>query len=105
MAVRRNTHIHVELVYRYVPARLARVMSTGVDLIRVAFFAYATYLSLLLVGPMQNLQMTVIDVPMSVVYGFVAAGFVLMTFRAIQVALRHWRRGWSVLERPAEIEA
>jgi TRAP-type C4-dicarboxylate transport system permease small subunit len=51
---------------------------------------------------MHNLQMTVIDWPMSYVYGFVAAGFLLMTFRSIQVALLHWRRGWSVLERPEE---
>jgi TRAP-type C4-dicarboxylate transport system permease small subunit len=39
---------------------------------------------------------------MSWVYGFVALGFVLMTYRAIQVAVLHWRRGWSVLERPGE---
>jgi len=104
MAVRRNTHIHVEFVYRYLPERVGRAMSTGVDIIRIAFLAYATYLSLLLIGPMQNLKMTVIDVPMSVIYSFVAAGFALMTFRSVQVALRHWRRGWSVLERPAETE-
>ena len=54
---------------------------------------------------MNNLKMTVIDVPMSVIYSFVMAGFALMTFRAVQVAIRHWRRGWSVLERPGESEA
>jgi TRAP-type C4-dicarboxylate transport system permease small subunit len=54
---------------------------------------------------MHNLQMTVIDVPMSVIYGIVTAGFALMTFRAVQVTLRHWRQGWSVLERPGEAEA
>jgi TRAP-type C4-dicarboxylate transport system permease small subunit len=53
---------------------------------------------------MHVLKMTVIDVPMSMIYGFVAAGFALMTFRAVQVALRHWRQGWSVLERPGEAE-
>ena len=51
---------------------------------------------------MHNLQMTVIDWPMSYIYGFVAAGFVLMTFRSMQVAVLHWRQGWSVLERPEE---
>ena len=44
--------------------------------------------------------MTVVDFPMSYVYGFVAFGFAMMTFRAAQVACRHWRQGWSVLERP-----
>lgn len=105
MGVRRNTHIHVEFMYRYVPAGVGRAMSTFVDVVRVAFFAYATYLSGLLIPRMNNLKMTVIDVPMSVIYSFVMAGFVLMTIRAVQVAVRHWRQGWSVLERPGESEA
>jgi TRAP-type transport system small permease protein len=102
MAVRRNTHIQVEFVYRYLPAAAGRVLSTFVDIVRILFLAYASWLAIDLVPRMHNLQMTVIDWPMSYVYGFVAAGFVLMTFRAIQVALLHWRRGWSVLERPEE---
>jgi TRAP-type transport system small permease protein len=104
MGVRRNSHIHVEFVYRYLPPAVGRVMSTCVDIVRVAFFAYASYLAFLLVPRMHNLQMTVVDVPMSIIYGFVAAGFVLMTLRAVQVTLRHWKQGWSVLERPGEPE-
>jgi TRAP-type C4-dicarboxylate transport system permease small subunit len=46
--------------------------------------------------------MTVVDFPMSYVYGFVAFGFAMMTFRAIQVTYRHRKQGWSVLERPEE---
>ena len=105
MGVRRNTHIHVEFLYRYLPARAGRALATAVDVIRAAFFAYCTYLCFLLIPKMNNLKMTVIDVPMSVIYSFVAAGFALMTFRAVQVTLRHWRQGWSVLERPGEAEA
>ena len=104
MGVRRNTHIHVEFVYRYLPAGVARAMSTLVDLLRVGLLTYATWLSFELVPRMHVLKMTVIDVPMSMIYGFVAAGFALMTLRASQVALRHWRQGWSVLERPGEAE-
>jgi TRAP-type C4-dicarboxylate transport system permease small subunit len=37
-------------------------------------------------------------------YWLVALGFAMMTFRAVQVAIRHWRQGWSVLERPGETE-
>ena len=104
MAVRRNTHIHVEFLYRYLPAAVGRAMSTFVDVVRVAFFAYALYLTFQLIPRMHNLKMTVIDFPVSIIYGFVAAGFALMTFRAVQVTLRHWRQGWSVLERPGEAE-
>ncbi|MBA3477735.1 MAG: TRAP transporter small permease [Lautropia sp.] len=102
MAVRRNTHIQVEFVYRYLPPAVGRALSTLVDIVRIAFLAYASWLAIDLVPRMHNLQMTVVDWPMSYIYGFVALGFVLMTFRAIQVALIHWRQGWSVLERPEE---
>ena len=44
--------------------------------------------------------MTIVDAPMNIVYGVVLLGFVALTFRSIQVAMRHWRRGYSVLERP-----
>ena len=105
MGVRCNTHIHVEFVYRYLPPGLQRAMSTLVDVVRAGLFAYATWLAIELVPRMHNLQMTVIDFPVSYIYVFVALGFLLMTFRAVQVGLRHWRQGWSALERPGEAEA
>jgi TRAP-type C4-dicarboxylate transport system permease small subunit len=42
---------------------------------------------------------------MKYVYGMVLLGFAMMTVRSVQVSIRHWRRGWSLLERPAETEA
>ena len=53
---------------------------------------------------MVNLNMTVVDLSMVWIYGAVTLGFAMMTFRAVQVALRHKRRGWSLLERPGETE-
>jgi len=29
-------------------------------------------------------------------------GFALMTYRAVEVSIKHWRQGWSTLERPME---
>lgn len=104
MAVRRNSHIHVEFIYRWLPARVSRMLSTAVDALRVAFLGYATWLSLELMPKMSNLNMTVVDLPMSYVYGMVTLGFAMMTFRSVQVSIRHWKRGWSLLERPAETE-
>ena len=102
MGVRRNTHIHVEFLYRYVPPKVGRIASTAVDYVRVAAFAYLTYLAAILVPKMENLKMTVVDFPMSYVYAFVVAGFAMMTIRSVQVLLRHRRQGWSALERPSE---
>ena len=105
MAVRRNTHIHVEFVYRYMPASFGRVLSTFVDIARIAFLGYATFLTVQLIPKMQNLNMTVVNFSMAWIYGCVALGFLMMTYRAIQVALLHKRQGWSTLERPGEQEA
>jgi hypothetical protein len=37
---------------------------------------------------------------MNIVYGVCLFGFAAMTLRSLQVARIHWRRGYSVLERP-----
>ena len=71
----------------------------GVNL-RVAFLAYCIFLTMQLIPKMQNLKMTVIDVPMSVIYSFVAFGFIMMTWRALVLARQNWKQGYSVLERP-----
>jgi TRAP-type C4-dicarboxylate transport system permease small subunit len=105
MGVRKNTQIHVEFLYRWLPVPVGRVLSTFIDVVRILFFGYATWLALTLVPRMQNLKMTVVDFPMSYIYGFVAFGFVMMTVRSVQVGVRHWKQEWSVLERPGEQEA
>ena len=105
MAVRRNSHIHVEFLYRWLPPAVGRAMSTFVDVARTAFLAYGTWLSLELMPKMANLNMTVVDLSMKYVYGLVTLGFAMMTFRSVQVSIRHWKRGWSLLERPAELES
>ncbi|MFN9773616.1 MAG: TRAP transporter small permease [Burkholderiales bacterium] len=105
MAVRRNSHIHVEFLYRWLPPTVGRGVSTLVDIARTAFLGYGTWLSLELMPKMANLNMTVVDLSMKYVYGLVTLGFAMMTFRSVQVSIRHWKRGWSLLERPAEMEA
>ena len=45
-------------------------------------------------------RMTIVDLPMNVVYALCLLGFACMLLRSAQVALVHYRRGYSVLERP-----
>jgi TRAP-type C4-dicarboxylate transport system permease small subunit len=45
-------------------------------------------------------RMTIVDLPMNLVYGLCLLGFAAMAWRSVQVARVHWRRGYSVLERP-----
>lgn len=102
LAVRRHSHIHVEFLYLYFPRSLARVFSPLVDLIRVAFFGYGTWLCWKVTLIMQTQPMVVVDWPMSIIYGICTLGFALMTLRAVQVAVRNWRTGSSVLLRVQE---
>ncbi|MEW5879163.1 MAG: TRAP transporter small permease [Pseudomonadota bacterium] len=100
IAVRKNNHVQVDFFYRVLPKPLTRVLATLVDVVRIAFFAYAVYLTAALMMRIGGQPMSVVDWPIGVVYAVVLFGFALMTWRAAQVALANWRRGASVLERP-----
>jgi TRAP-type transport system small permease protein len=99
-SVRTNRHIHVDLVYRFLPTSAGRAMSTLVDVIRILFFAYAVVLTWQMMQKMGNYKMTIVDLPMNSVYAVCAFGFACAAARSVQVAVEHWRRGYSVLERP-----
>ena len=99
-AVRDNRHIHVDFFYRMMPKWFARGVSTLVDIIRFVFFAVATVLTWQMMQKMGSYKMTIIDLPMNLVYGVCMFGFACAAVRSVQVAILHWRQGYSVLERP-----
>jgi len=98
--VRRTRHIHVDFLYRLLPPKVGRVFSTGVDLVRIGFFGCAVVLTIQMMTRMGALQMTIIDLPMNIIYGICGLGFAAAAFRSIQVAIENWRQGFSLLERP-----
>jgi len=100
IGVAKNNHIQVDLLYRYLPRRAGRALSSAVDLVRIAFFAAMTVFTAQMMGKLQGLQMSVVDLPMNIVYGVCLFGLACMTLRSIWVAKLHWQRGYSVLERP-----
>jgi TRAP-type C4-dicarboxylate transport system permease small subunit len=100
IGVRKNNHVQVDFFYRILPRPLMRLASTLVDLARVAFLGYATWLTALLMSRIGGQRMSIVDWPIGLVYGVVLLGFALMTMRAVQVAIANCRRGASVLERP-----
>ena len=100
IGVAKNNHIQVDFFYRFMPEGLSRFMGTVVDVMRVAFFAIATVLTGQMMEKLGNYKMTIIDLPMNLVYGVVMAGFAAMTLRALWVMRVHWRRGYCVLQRP-----
>ena len=100
IGVAKNNHIQVDLLYRWLPPRVARTLATVVDLLRLAFCAAMSVYTWQMMQKMSGMQMTVVDLPMNLLYGTVLFGFVMMTWRSMQQLRLHWRQGWSVLERP-----
>lgn len=103
--VRRSRHIQVNLLYMWLPVRVGRVLATAVDGLVIAFFGYASWLLARYALAVDNEPMTTIDWNKSHVYWLAFAGMAAMTLRACQVAVLHWRAGYSSLERPEAFEA
>ncbi len=99
-AVRRTRHIHVDFLYRLLPPKAGRAMSTLVDIVRIAFFVIAVVLTIQMMTRMGAQQMTIVDLPMNIIYGICGLGFAACAVRSVQVAIENWQRGFSVLERP-----
>jgi TRAP-type C4-dicarboxylate transport system permease small subunit len=104
MCTRKTRHIHVDVLYHYLPVAGARYLALAVNLITIGFFAYMSWLLWRYVGIVHRERMVTIDLPRNIVFYAVFAGFVLMMLRAIQVFVGNVRRGYSVLERPSAFD-
>ena len=101
IGVAKNNQIQVDFFYRHMPLAVGRWLSRAVDVVRIAFFVGACVMTVqMMIKIGDNTRMTIVDAPMNVVYGVCLFGFAAMAFRSILVARTHWRRGYSVLERP-----
>ena len=67
---------------------------------RIVFFGLAVLMSWQMMQKLGSYKMTVIDLPMNIVYSVVMAGFAAMFVRSFWVLRVHWRRGYCVLEKP-----
>jgi TRAP-type C4-dicarboxylate transport system permease small subunit len=105
MCVRTSRHIHVDVLYHYLPAGVGKYLSLAVDGIRVVFFAYASWLMWRYVSIVADERMTTVNLPRSWFFYLVFAGFVLMFLRSVQVLVQNHRRGYSVLEHPEKFDS
>ena len=101
IGVAKNNHIQVDFFYRHMPKAMGFWLSRVVDVLRILFFATACVLTVQMMLKLgATTRMTIVDLPMNLVYGVCLAGFAGMFLRSIWVARIHWQRGYSVLERP-----
>ena len=100
IGVAKNNHIQVDFFYHFLPAGVGRLMALLVDVLRIGFFGMAVVMSWQMMQKLGNYKMTIIDLPMNIVYGVCMFGFAAMFLRSFWVMRVHLRRGYSVLERP-----
>ncbi|MDM0011108.1 TRAP transporter small permease [Variovorax sp. J22P168] len=101
IGVAKNNHIQVDFFYRHMPPAMCRFMGLAVDVVRTLFFVAAVVMTAQMMAKIgNNASMTIVDLPMNIVYAVCLFGFVAMLARSIQVSVVHWRRGYTVLERP-----
>lgn len=101
MATRKNSHIAVEFIYRWLPRPVRRVSQFAIDLISTAFYAGMTFLTMQLSGRTQQLMVS-IEVPKSTLYYYIAFCFFCMTLYGIWNTVQHVRLGTSRLIDPDE---
>lgn len=100
IGVAKNNHIQVDFFYRHMPAAMSRWMALLVDMLRIVFFAATVVLTVQMMLRLGNARMTIIDLPMNIVYGVCLLGFCAMLLRSVWVMRVHLARGYTVLERP-----
>ena len=100
IGVAKNNHIQVDFFYRFMPKVVARLMALVVDALRIGFFGTAVVMTWQMMQKLGNYRMTIIDLPLNVVYSVCMFGFAAMFVRSLWVMRVHLRRGYTVLERP-----
>ena len=100
IGVAKNNHIQVDFFYRFMPAWMSRSMALLVDALRIGFFGMAVVMTWQMMQKLGNYKMTIIELPMNIVYSICMVGFMAMFLRSFWVLKVHWQRGYSVLEKP-----
>jgi TRAP-type C4-dicarboxylate transport system permease small subunit len=95
VVTRKKSHIAVELLSNLMkPSPLRSALLALVDFITLGFMGLLAYFSVTIIERMHAQTMTVIELPMSIVYGGVGLGCFLMLARQIQTVWRNARDRW-----------
>ncbi|MEA2881389.1 MAG: hypothetical protein QOH32_608 [Bradyrhizobium sp.] len=95
VVTRKKSHIAVELLSNLMaPGPLRAALLALVDAVTLGFLGLLAYFSVTIIERMHNQTMTVVELPMSIVYGGVGLGCFLMLARQVQVVVRNARERW-----------
>lgn len=95
IGVMKHSHVRVDFFYRFLPRALGRGVALTVDAMCTIYYALCTVLTGLMMQKLGNYQMTIVDLPMNLIYGVCLLGFALAAVRSVQVTLAHWRSDYA----------
>jgi len=99
MATRKQSHIAVEFVYRWIPRTGRRIAQAAIDVATTGFFIMLGVFSAQIAGRTRQMMVS-LDIPKSTVYWIVTAAFVGMALYSAWNTWRHLRTGTSKLIDP-----
>ena len=101
MATRKESHIAVEFLYRWVPRTGRRVAQFVIDVISTAFFVILAVLCAQIAGRTRQMMVS-LDIPKATLYWIVVAAFVCMALYSAWNTWKHLRDGTSKLIDPEQ---
>jgi len=99
MATRKQSHIAVEFIYRWIPRTGRRIAQAVIDVLTTSFFIMLGVFSAQIAGRTRQMMVS-LDIPKSTVYWIVTAAFVCMALYSAWNTWRHLRSGTSKLIDP-----
>jgi TRAP-type C4-dicarboxylate transport system permease small subunit len=99
MATRKQSHIAVEFVYRWIPRIGRRIAQAMIDVVTTGFFVMLAVFSAQIAGRTQQMMVS-LDIPKSTIYWIVTAAFVCMALYSALNSWRHLSSGTSKLIDP-----
>ncbi len=99
MATRKQSHIAVEFIYRWIPRLGRRIAQTLIDVLTTGFFIMLAVFSAQIAGRTRQMMVS-LDIPKGTVYWIVTAAFVCMALYSAWHTWRHLRTGTSKLIDP-----
>ena len=99
LAVRRESHIAVELAFRWLSRPVRKALQLFIDVAAIVFYGLMGFLCAQVAGRTQQMMVS-ISFPKSSLYWFISACFLAMTLYAVWVFWRHLRSGTSRLIDP-----
>lgn len=94
IGVAKHSHIHVDFFYRFLPMPIPRWLARAVDFASLVFYATCVVLTGLMMQKMGSYQMTIINLPMNIIYGICLVGFAFAAWRSSRIMVKHWREDY-----------